>query len=149
MNAEMRTKIREVIIKQIEYKQFIHAASDSNLKIGFNHDITQRGISLPIALELLNEDIHYYISKITHYFNRFAKLNDDQQIALVSLCHFIGWQNVISDQDLMSALDRNDYDHAARIMFMHGYDTLAYMMTLPNAGDIMNNNNVVSIKPKD
>lgn len=107
-------KLRKLVLEQIEYKQFPYANSEGNLYIGIGRDLNSHGISLDLSLIMFEEDADYYHCKLIRFCPFYVRLSPERQQALIALCFYWGFQNLLAKTNLMLALESHDYARAAQ-----------------------------------
>ena len=113
MTPDSKQKLKTLLLEHEAYKQFVYSDSTGNLTIGVGRNLSARGISITEAIQLLEDDIIYFYSKLAHYVSFFDKLSDNRKIVLVDLCFNVGLNGFLKFTDMLQALAREDYNKAA------------------------------------
>jgi lysozyme len=116
MTPEAKQKLKGLLLQHESYKQFPYTDSTGHLTIGIGRNLSDRGISSAEAFNLLDDDIIYFTNKLNHFLNYFAELAEPRQIALIDMCFNLGVQGLLNFTQMLSALERRDYEEAAREM---------------------------------
>lgn len=113
MTPEGRQKLKNLLVAHESYRQFVYTDSTGHLTIGIGRNLSDRGVSTTEALQLLDDDILYFSSKLNHLLNFFSKLSEPRQIALIDMCFNLGVQGLLQFTQMMLALEAGNYDQAA------------------------------------
>ncbi len=113
MTPDATQKLRNLLIKHEEFKQFGYVDTTGHLTIGIGRNLSDRGISITEALYLLDDDIPYFTDKLSHYVPVFDSLCDNRKIVLVDMCFNVGLRGLLAFTEMLKALDKQDYDTAA------------------------------------
>lgn len=116
MTPESRQKLRSLLTTHEQFKQFPYHDTTGHLTIGIGRNLTDRGISQTEAFALLDDDISYFCSRISHACGYFDALADNRKIALVDMCFNLGVNGFLGFNNMQSALERGDYEMAAQEM---------------------------------
>jgi len=116
MTPEGKQKLKALLVKHESYKQFPYSDTTGHITIGVGRNLSDRGISTTEAFYLLDDDIIFFVSKLNHFLPWFAKLDENRQIALCDMCFNLGVQGFLGFQKMISALERGDYQEAAKEM---------------------------------
>jgi len=116
MTPEAKIRLKGLLVAHETYKQFPYADSTGHLSIGIGRNLTDRGISTTEALQLLDDDIIYFNSKLAHHLNCFSNLNESRQIALIDMAFNLGIQGFLGFHNMISALEKGNYEDAATEM---------------------------------
>lgn len=113
MTPEARKKLRGLLTQHESYRQFPYTDTTGVLTIGIGRNLVDRGVSMNEAYYLLDEDISYFTSKLSHFLPFFHDLSENRQIALVDLCFNVGVQGFLNFTKMILALESHDYERAA------------------------------------
>lgn len=116
MTPESRMKLRNLLIQQENFSQFVYTDITGHFTIGYGRNLTTRGVSNSEALYLLDDDIAYFYAKLSHMVKFFDDLDDVRQIVLVDMCFNLGVQGLLGFTQMLSALEEKDYARAAEEM---------------------------------
>jgi lysozyme len=114
MTPEAKAKLKNLLVNNESYKQFPYTDITGHLTIGIGRNLSDRGISTTEALQLLDDDIIYFISKLSHYVSFFYELSDNRKIVLVDMCFNLGINGFLQFQNMLQALENKDYETAAK-----------------------------------
>lgn len=116
MTPDVRAKIRSLLLAEESYRQFPYVDTTSHLTIGIGRNLTSRGISMPEALFLLENDISYFTDKLREYIREFDSLDENRQCVLISMCFNLGVQGFLNFTKMIAAIDDGNFDLAASEM---------------------------------
>lgn len=116
MTPASRKKLKNLLLQHESYRQFPYVDKSGHLTIGIGRNLDNRGISLPEAYYLVDEDILYFSNKLSHYLKFFHELSDCRQIVLVNMCFNLGIQGFLGFTQMILALEAHDYERAAQEM---------------------------------
>lgn len=136
MTPEIRQKLKNLLIKHEQFKQFVYTDSTGHLTIGIGRNLSDRGISSSEALGLLDDDIFYFTSKLSNLLPFFDSLDDNRKIVLVDMCFNLGVNGFLEFREMLLAVEKGDFDTAsneilrskAAIQARDRYEQLAYIM---------------------
>jgi len=114
MTPEGKKKLKELLVSHEKYVQFPYSDSAGHLTIGIGRNLSDRGISTTEAFYLLDDDIIYFSSKLRHFLPFFSALDENRQVALIDMCFNLGIQGLLNFNKMLSALERGDYEDAAK-----------------------------------
>lgn len=116
MTPEGKQKLKALLVRHEEYRQFPYTDSTGHLTVGIGRNLTNRGISTTEAFQLLDDDIIYFSSKLAHYLDCYNELTEPRQIALIDMCFNLGLQGFLHFKEMIAALNSHDYHRAANEM---------------------------------
>lgn len=116
MTPEARQKLKGLLVQHESYRQFPYTDTTGHLTIGIGRNLIDRGVSTTEAFYLLDDDILYFSSKLTHYLSFFIDLSENRQIALIDMCFNLGLQGFLGFKGMILALEAHDYERAAMEM---------------------------------
>jgi lysozyme len=116
MTPEGKQKLKTLLVRHEAYKQFPYVDITGHMTIGVGRNLSDRGISTNEAYYLLDDDIIYFSSKLSHFLDFFDGLDEARQIVLIDMCFNVGVQGLLGFQDMLSALEDGDYDTASEEM---------------------------------
>lgn len=116
MSPDSKKKLRNLLLQHESYKQFPYVDTTSHLTIGIGRNLSDRGISQTEALMLLEDDISYFVKKLSQYCDFFDGLDENRQIALIDMCFNLGINGFLSFNKMIDALRKKDYVTAAQEM---------------------------------
>ena len=113
MTPEARLKLKNLLVKHESYKQFPYVDTSGHLTIGIGRNLDNRGISLPEAYYLVDEDITYFSGKLQQYLKFFHKIDENRQVVLINMCFNLGVQGFLNFTHMILALEALDFERAA------------------------------------
>jgi lysozyme len=116
MTPDGRQKLKNLLTNHEAYKQFPYVDTTGHLTIGIGRNLTNRGVSLSEALELLDDDIDYFSQKLLAFLKFYPKLDEIRQMVLLDMCFNLGVQGLLNFTQMMLALEAEDYNRAAQEM---------------------------------
>lgn len=136
MTPEGKTKLKNLLINDEALKNFPYTDTTGHITIGVGRNLQDRGISTPEALMLLDDDILYFCSKLSHLLPWWNDLDDARQIVLVNVCFNCGVQGLLKFKDMLAACAKHDWDNAANELLdsdaahrlIERYQRLAYIL---------------------
>lgn len=124
MNADMKVKLKGLLIKHESYKllPYLDTANPPNITIGIGRNLTGRGV-LPVEIDMMfDHDVDHFFNFLSEKFDWFNKLNDARQCALVDMC-FMGTKTFCEFTNMIAALEKQDFDCAAQEIINSHYET--------------------------
>jgi lysozyme len=136
MTPEARTKLKHLLVQHEEYRQFVYTDLIGHLTIGIGRNLTDRGISTNEALQLLDDDILYFTSKLSHLLPEFNNLSDNRKIVLIDMCFNLGVNEFFQFTKMLEAIKDCNYEKAsdeilqskATSQNVERYEQLAHIM---------------------
>lgn len=116
MTPEGKQKLRALLLHDESFRPFPYVDTTGHTTIGIGRNLTDRGISQPEAMTLLENDITYFSSKLSHVLPVFEELDEIRQIALINMCFNLGVHGLLKFEHMIHALNMKDYDWAAHEM---------------------------------
>ena len=113
MTPDNRRKLRDLITNSEGYKQFPYTDTTGHLTIGIGRNLTDRGIFLNEAIEMLDNDVTYFTDWLSNNLEFFPELNDVRQMVMISMCFNLGVKGILDFKKMIDALANKDYDTAA------------------------------------
>jgi lysozyme len=113
MTPEARTKLKNLLIKHEQLKQFPYVDKTGHLTIGIGRNLTTRGVSVSESLYLCDDDILYFTDKLNQFVSFFNLLSDNRKTVLVDICFNVGVNGLLNFKNMLSALENSDFDKAA------------------------------------
>lgn len=120
MTPSARQKIRSLLIHQEELRLFPYddatgkaPVTEGNITLGVGRNVTQRGITMDEALQLLDNDINFFSSKLTQLLPLFQNLDESRQVALISMAFNLGIKGFMEFDDFLTFMKNKDYEHAS------------------------------------
>jgi len=136
MTPDVRAKLKSLLMKHEGFRQFVYTDTTSHLTIGFGRNLSDRGISSTEAMSLLDDDIFYFSSKLSHLLPYWDSIDAIRQIVLIDMCFNLGVNGLLQFQAMLTALQNKDYNFAAEEILNskaheqcpERYEQLAYIM---------------------
>lgn len=94
----------------------LYKCPSGKLTIGYGHNIEDLGISLSQAEWILQTDLEYANMECYAMIPAYAKVNDARKFVLLDMCFNMGIKRLLTFKKMLAALDKNDYDKAAKEM---------------------------------
>jgi lysozyme len=116
MTPEGKQKLKNLLVQHESYRQFPYTDTTGHLTIGIGRNLSSNGISITEALYLLDDDVIYFMGKLSHFLPFFSKLDECRQIALIDMCFNLGIQGFLNFKEMISALQTGKYNDAADAM---------------------------------
>lgn len=113
MTPEAKLKLRNLLFKHESYEKYPYTDTSGHLTIGIGRNLTLNGISLPEAFGLLDNDMDYFIAKLSDGLKCFVDLDENRQVVLVDMCFNLGVNNFMGFSKMLAALERRDFVQAA------------------------------------
>jgi lysozyme len=114
MQPSARQKLRGLLIRHEQYRQFVYKDSTGHNTVGFGRNLDERGISQDEALSLLDDDIIYFTNKLVRAFPEFADLDDNRQIALLDMCFNLGVVGLLNFKKMLEFIKVKDWKNASQ-----------------------------------
>lgn len=136
MNPESRVKLKNLLVQHESFRQFPYTDTTGNLSIGIGRNLSDRGISSTEALQLLDDDIFYFSSKLSNLVPFFDKLDDNRKIVLVNMCFNLGVNGFLGFKEMLAACKSREWETASKEILdskaahqdRNRYEQLAYIM---------------------
>jgi lysozyme len=113
MTPESRIKLRNLLTANEKYSQFPYVDTTGHITVGIGRNLTDRGISINEALQLLDDDILYFSNKLASVVTYFDSLDDNRQVVLVNMCFNLGINGFLAFRGMLSCLEKRDFEGAA------------------------------------
>ena len=113
MTPDARIKLKNLLVKHEDFKPFPYVDTSGHITIGIGRNLSDRGISPTEGLQLLDDDLQYFIAKLSHYVTCFDTLSDNRKICLVDICFNVGLNGLLNFTKMLAALSHDDYETAA------------------------------------
>ena len=113
MTPEAKQKLKSLLVKHEELKQFPYVDTTGHLTIGIGRNLSTRGISVNESLYLCDDDILYFIDKLNHFVSFYNLLSDNRKIVLIDICFNVGFNGLLNFKDMLAALEAFDFEKAA------------------------------------
>lgn len=83
------------------------------LTIGYGHNLTDNGISLDMAEQLLQDDISIATRSLTSKFPWVDKLDNVRQNVLINMCFNMGIKTLSTFTEFLALVEAGKYEEAA------------------------------------
>ena len=90
--------------------------TQGKLTIGYGHNLTDNGISLSIAEQLLQDDINIATENLTFKFPWVDKLDDIRRNVLINMCFNMGINTLSTFKDFLTLVNQGKYEEASKDM---------------------------------
>ena len=114
MNPESRHKLKNLLVQHVKFHQFPYTNVNGHLTIGLGRNLSDRGISPTEAIPLLDDDIFYFMGKLSHHLPFFDEMNDVRKIILINMCFDLGVRGVLECTDLLRSLKNKEWEETSR-----------------------------------
>jgi lysozyme len=114
MTQEQIIKLRKSLIAHEGLEHYPYVDSMGKITIGIGYNLSARGIDIEWINKQFNEDVSYFYKQLCE-FPWYHLLNEDRQIVLIDMA-FMGWKRFLEFETMLKALEKRDYDRAAREM---------------------------------
>lgn len=136
MTPDVRQKLKNLLVQHESYRQFPYTDTTGHLTIGIGRNLSDRGISSSEALQLLDDDIFYFSSKLDHLLPFFNGMDDNRKIVLVDMCFNLGVHGLLEFQEMLKAIEDKNYELASEQILkskaadqdVNRYQQLSYIM---------------------
>jgi len=115
MPPEMFVKLRRSLIKHEGYSNKIYADSVGKITCGIGYNLSDRGVNDQFIESNFLADVTYFDTQLLSDFLFYSKLNYDRQIVLIDMA-FMGYKKLLSFKKMFNALERQDFEEAAKEM---------------------------------
>lgn len=123
MNPDSRTRLKSLLVKHEQYKQFPTVDASGHSVVGIGRNLTFRGISPTESLYLLDDDIIYFTSKLHVIIPFYTNIEANRQIALIDICFNVGLNGLLELSDFLRHLEAKDYKEAAKELLNSNHAT--------------------------
>lgn len=83
-----------------------------------------------IKIKDIDEDIDYFYNKINDNFDFFVWINDDRKVALIALCFYLGYHEVMTYKSVFYSLEHHQYQAAALSLLKHFFSSDDYAIKI-------------------
>lgn len=136
MSPDFKSKLRNVLLQQSEYRQFPYINKAGHITIGVDRNLSTRGITLTESLNFLDDDICFFATKLAFYVPDFNELDEVRRMALISMAIYLGMQDFLDFKGMITAIDHKDFEAAAHEILeskaasqdIRRFQQLAFMM---------------------
>ena len=108
--------IKEQLIRHEGLKLRPYLCTAGKLTIGVGRNLTDTGISLDEAMQLLENDVARVIKELENGFPWFPGLDPVRKEALVDMCFNLGFPRFFKFKMMIDALRQGDFESASREM---------------------------------
>ena len=110
------TSLKGMLIKHEGLRLFPYLCPAGKLTVGVGRNLTDTGISIDEAMDLLENDISRVTRELEDNFPWFMVLNKARREALVDMCFNLGLSRFRKFSKMIEALQRDDFAIAAKEM---------------------------------
>lgn len=115
MTPDMRDTLKKLVVKHEGFENFPYADTLGNITIGIGYNLSSRGLPDSWINKQYEDDVAYFYNALTEDFTWFRSLDSVRQIVLINMC-FMGYKSFKSFKYMIAALERKDYETAAKEM---------------------------------
>lgn len=108
-----RNKLRASLKLHEGFRRFPYQDAAGKMTIGYGHNLSDRGLYLPAAERLLDDDIDDAIAGLDRHFPWWRTLDDVRQRVLAELSFNVGISKLRKFVHTMAAIQRRDWERAA------------------------------------
>lgn len=112
MDAEMKGKLRQLLVKHEGYKQFPYKDSVGKITIGIGRNLSDRALETTIIDEMFENDIDYFFKFLSDKLYWFNQLNDNRKIAIIDMCFNLGTIKFLTFKKMFLCLECHDWEGA-------------------------------------
>jgi len=109
-------QLTEQLKKHEGFRSKPYLCSAGKLTIGYGRNLDDVGVSRSEAFELLRQDIARARWDVEKNIECANKLNIPRQDVLINMCFNLGIYNLLLFKKMIAALEKRDYDEAAKQM---------------------------------
>ncbi len=109
-------QLTEQLKKHEGFRSKPYLCSAGKLTIGYGRNLDDVGVSRSEAFELLRQDIARARWDVEKNIECANKLNIPRQDVLINMCFNMGIYNLLLFKKMIAALEKRDYDEAAKQM---------------------------------
>lgn len=113
MTPEGRLKLVNLLKVEEGFREFPYQDTTGHMTIGYGHNLQARGLSEPVSLMVLNEDIDYFLDKIHEELKYFPYLSENRKIALISMVYNLGVKAFMGFSKMHLAMEGRNWGKAA------------------------------------
>jgi lysozyme len=116
MTPFTRNALKQILFVQEGFRDKPYTDTTGHLTIGIGRNLSDRGISLNEAYDLLENDIEYFEGCLQKVFPFYDRLSQARQAVLVNMAFNLGLKNLLEFKKFVEYLADNDYSNAAKEM---------------------------------
>lgn len=109
-------KIVDLISKDEGFSSRLYKDSKGFNTIGFGFNLDTSDMPVSVATLWMNIIVEEVYKDLAHYIQCWTSLNDSRKYVLVNMAYHMGIAGVLKFKNVLSALDKNDYQLAASEM---------------------------------
>lgn len=98
---------------QEDYRQYPYLDSTGHMTIGIGRNLSDRGISLIEAFEMLENDIEYFEGRLSNTLPWFDALDSNRKVVLINMCFNLGTKGFFSFKKMLQYVSKQDFINAA------------------------------------
>lgn len=106
-------KLKALLIEHEGFKLFPYEDTTGNLTIGVGRNLKGNGMRQSEVLNMLDNDVDFFASKLASNVPSFPELDDTRKIVLVDMCFNLGLKGFLTFKNMLSAIKNKDWDVAA------------------------------------
>ena len=112
---------KNIIMKNEGFKNTVYTDSTGHLTIGYGHNLKNRPISHNVASIMLQEDILWFLPRLSEAIPFFNELNDARQAVLVDMAYNLGLQGLLAFKKMLDSCSKGDYENASNEILKSKY----------------------------
>lgn len=121
MIESIKQRLMTMLHEEEGYRQFPYVCTAGYLTVGIGRNLHTRGITIEEAKILVSNDIEYFADKLARglpmmQYTFFADLDEVRKTVLIDMCFNLGVAGLYKFENMFKALERKDYDSAAKEM---------------------------------
>lgn len=111
MTKEFFSRVKQSLIAHEGFENYPYTDTVGKITIGIGYNLSDRGIDNEWINKQFQEDVNYFYGQLCE-FPWFHLMNEDRQIILIDMA-FMGWKRFLEFKEMISALEKRDYQRAA------------------------------------
>lgn len=113
MDANIKSVLKIMLRNQEDYRQYPYLDTTGHMTIGIGRNLSDRGISLIEAFEMLDNDIDYFEGRLSNALPWFDALDSTRKIVLINMCFNLGTKGFFSFKKMLQCVSEQDFMNAA------------------------------------
>ena len=116
MTPDERQKLKNLIIKHEGFRDKVYTDTTGHLTLGYGHNIEDRPITQHAGSVILDDDLMWFLPKLTQTFSFFNDLDFSRKSVLIDMAYNLGLQGLLEFKEMLEAIEQKDYEKAAKEM---------------------------------
>lgn len=113
MTPEALQRCRKLIMKHENFRGYVYTDTTGHLTVGYGHNLQTRPISQNIGSLILDEDIQWFLPKLSEIIDFFDDLSDERKCVLIDMAYNMGLQGLLEFKDMLKACKEKRFNDAA------------------------------------